>query len=76
MRGLVEFINRKTGEPVSIPAGQVTLFRSRDENGDIQVVSVKYSGLELDITETYDEFCYKMKKAGYDIIIHEEYNPM
>ena len=75
MRGFVEFINKETGEPISIPASLISICRSRDEIGDIQTTSVKYDGHELDITDTYDEFCYKMRKAGYKILFSEEYVP-
>lgn len=75
MRGFVEFINRDTGEPVSIPASHVRLFKSRDAEGDEQITSILYSGIEVDITDTYDEFCYKMKEAGYKVLFSTEYNP-
>ncbi len=75
MKDLVEFVNRDTGEPITIPASQVRCIKSRDEfNGD-QITSVLYAGKEVDITDNYDSFCAEMKRAGYRIRLSVEYTP-
>lgn len=67
MRGLVEFINKATGETFCVPVRSLGYLHSRDAEDDMQVTSIRFSGKELDIEGTYDEICQELKKAGYEI---------
>lgn len=76
--GLIEFNHIDTGESFCVPAHSIRYVRSRDtfRKGilDYQVTSVGFADIELDVEGTYDEVCFALKEAGYDIKMRMQYH--
>lgn len=75
-RGLVEFINKATGETMAIHPNQVKVFQSIDDDLGNQKTILEIAGSMVEADATYDEIAYGFKKAGYEIKKRYYYSPM